>query len=649
MAFVAALRARHEAARAALALVPLAFLTFLPLVLGRVLFERDILTYWLAQVETFVRTVAAGCWPVWDPWVAFGQPMLAQPDTQVLYPFTWLNLVLPLAAGYTVFVLVHLVLSGTGLFRLARLLGAERRRGARGRRPLDAVRALSFDGQRVAPSRGPPGCPGAGGGQETPFRRTTAAPLGPGPGAAPPPTMTASSPPFSSTTSSAGWLKAPTAPVADTLLALAPHARVARLGLEPRLHRSSGLRFGNWPAPAVGPSRRMAPEALRGAGPFLNHLHGLPALALAGAALLAGPGTPSRAGWWRAAHGRTPQRRSPPRRPPLPRRSWSRWCSGASACGLPGRGRGAGWARARCSPWRRPARRRAARPGARVGRGALPPSCGGTRWRRSRTARCRRPPGPSAGTSAVRWESGAPWPSRSPLGSRGLLAAQPGLGPAPVRHALLNYAGGSRQRPGRRGLGLHAQGARGVFGFDAQALLELAGSRGSCGRTGARARTAPPGGVPRVALHAKALRLPEVRADVYAEPIRVFRWTRPAGYAEGVRVVADDPSLLTRVRRREVLLTEGLPPRRPGGDSAGESRVVYLPDRVEMDVTARRAAVVVLVDSFDPGWRAWVDGEPAPILRANVAFAPSRCRRESIGSRCATGPGPSPSGSPSRP
>jgi hypothetical protein len=102
-----------------------ALVTFLPLVLGRVLFERDILTYWLAQVETFVGAVAAGSWPVWDPWVAFGQPMLAQPDTQVLYPFTWLNLLLPLHVAYTVLVLGHLALSGVGLLRLARRLDVE--------------------------------------------------------------------------------------------------------------------------------------------------------------------------------------------------------------------------------------------------------------------------------------------------------------------------------------------------------------------------------------------------------------------------------------------------------------------------------------------------------------------------------------------
>ncbi len=117
---------RHETFVVVMALLAVALIAFFPLVEGRVLFERDILTYWVAQVESFVGTVAAGSWPVWDPHVSFGQPMLAQPDTQVLYPFTWLNLLLPLRSGYSVFVLFHLVLSGVGLFRLASRLGTSR-------------------------------------------------------------------------------------------------------------------------------------------------------------------------------------------------------------------------------------------------------------------------------------------------------------------------------------------------------------------------------------------------------------------------------------------------------------------------------------------------------------------------------------------
>ncbi len=172
---------------------------------------------------------------------------------------------------------------------------------------------------------------------------------------------------------------------------------------------------------------------------------------------------------------------------------------------------------------------------------------------------------------------------------------------------------------------------RGLYPRELEQLTRLLWSLD--GDAQARIRLLQLGGVSHVvALHAKGFEtLPEIARfpNVYAEPIRVFRVEEPlprSYVAEGVRLVPDDQALAALVDprfdfRREVLLTEGLPSRPPGRDSAGESRVVsYLPDRVEMEVTARRAAVVVLLDSFDPGWRAWVDGEPVRILRANVAF-----------------------------
>jgi hypothetical protein len=149
----------------------------------------------------------------------------------------------------------------------------------------------------------------------------------------------------------------------------------------------------------------------------------------------------------------------------------------------------------------------------------------------------------------------------------------------------------------------------------------------------ARIRLLQLGGVSHVvALHTSGFEaLPEVARfpSVYAEPIRVFRVPEPlprSYVAEGVRAAPEDETLAALSDpgfdfRREVLLAGGLPPRPPGPASAGESRVVsYRPDRVELEVTARRAAVVVLLDSFDPGWRAWVDERPVALLRANVAF-----------------------------
>jgi hypothetical protein len=97
---------------------------FAPAVLGRrVFFQRDILSYWYPHLENIVRAVAEGGWPVWTPFVALGRPLLADPSLQLLYPPTWLNLVMPPAAYYTVFAVGHVWAAGFGLYRLGRTAG----------------------------------------------------------------------------------------------------------------------------------------------------------------------------------------------------------------------------------------------------------------------------------------------------------------------------------------------------------------------------------------------------------------------------------------------------------------------------------------------------------------------------------------------
>jgi uncharacterized membrane protein YfhO len=43
-------------------------------------------------------------------------------------------------------------------------------------------------------------------------------------------------------------------------------------------------------------------------------------------------------------------------------------------------------------------------------------------------------------------------------------------------------------------------------------------------------------------------------------------------------------------------------------------------DRVRARASLATPGYLVLVDAFDPGWRVSLDGRPAPLLRANVAF-----------------------------
>jgi hypothetical protein len=105
-------------------LVLLVVLEFADVVFGgRIFYARDINQLWFGQMETLVRSVSEGAWPLWDPTLSFGTPLLANPNNQVFYPFTWLNLVLRPWHVFTLLVVTHLVVSGAGLFRLLRSEG----------------------------------------------------------------------------------------------------------------------------------------------------------------------------------------------------------------------------------------------------------------------------------------------------------------------------------------------------------------------------------------------------------------------------------------------------------------------------------------------------------------------------------------------
>ena len=66
-----------------------------------------------------------------------------------------------------------------------------------------------------------------------------------------------------------------------------------------------------------------------------------------------------------------------------------------------------------------------------------------------------------------------------------------------------------------------------------------------------------------------------------------------------------------------------LPDAGQGGAAAGTgevSVVSYRPNSLELAVRARGAALLVASETEYPGWRAWVDGRPAPIHRVDIAL-----------------------------
>ena len=116
---------------------------------------------------------------------------------------------------------------------------------------------------------------------------------------------------------------------------------------------------------------------------------------------------------------------------------------------------------------------------------------------------------------------------------------------------------------------------------------------------------------------------------VYDGEIYIYeRAPLPRAYLTGAyQVIGDDQTLLARLGDPETLSRRWVfletDPGIPSDAQAlpGSARIIaYQPNRVKVQTAAQSAQLLVLSDTFYPGWKAFVDGRETPIYRANYTF-----------------------------
>src|SRR5713226_8743451 len=94
---------------------------YYPLVfLGRALVDYDAFVYFYPQRMYLAQSLWAGRIPLWDPDLFLGVPFLANPQTAVLYPPSWLFLLGPVQVIYAAQLVLHAFLAATFTYLLAR-------------------------------------------------------------------------------------------------------------------------------------------------------------------------------------------------------------------------------------------------------------------------------------------------------------------------------------------------------------------------------------------------------------------------------------------------------------------------------------------------------------------------------------------------
>jgi membrane protein YfhO len=89
----------------------------------RTFFVRDVSTFHYPLKKLVTEAYARGEWPLWNPYIQMGQPLLANPNCMAVYPGQLLFQFLSFETAFELHFVIHCMLAGMGAFCLARILG----------------------------------------------------------------------------------------------------------------------------------------------------------------------------------------------------------------------------------------------------------------------------------------------------------------------------------------------------------------------------------------------------------------------------------------------------------------------------------------------------------------------------------------------
>src|SRR5438552_6236999 len=94
-----------------------------PLFSSKNFYFRDILNFHYPLRKVLIDSYARGEFPLWNPYIFLGQPLLANPNYLAFYPTNLFHLFLPFDYAFKLHFIVHPILGGLGLYFLQRRLG----------------------------------------------------------------------------------------------------------------------------------------------------------------------------------------------------------------------------------------------------------------------------------------------------------------------------------------------------------------------------------------------------------------------------------------------------------------------------------------------------------------------------------------------